>query len=240
MENIYSNTFNLRTSDFNCNNSISPAAVLDLFQEVAGAHAETLCCGFEKMLQKKQLWVVVRARFKVLKQVEYHTPVTVTTWPLAPSRIGFQREYKITDNKGETAIIGSTDWVIMHSEERRLLPVSDIYPADMEFQTEKVFEGRNKKLHDFEDDGTVFTVVPQYSDIDLNGHVNNAKYAVFVMNAVGLCADQKIDEMQIDFHREIKLHDEIKVLTKRTEKEIFAKGINNDGETFFNCKITLK
>ncbi|MBQ8534030.1 MAG: hypothetical protein IJ462_04280 [Clostridia bacterium] len=240
MKNIYTNTFNLRTSDFNCNNSISPAAVLDLFQEVAGAHAEELSCGFVKMLEKKQLWVVVRAKFKMLKQIEYHTPVTVTTWPLAPSRIGFQREYKITDRHGDTAVIGSTDWVVMHSEERRLLPVSDIYPADMEYIGEKVFDGRNKKLHDNSETEYIYSLTPQYSDIDLNGHVNNAKYAEFIMDALKLDTTELIDEMQIDFHRELKRGEEVKIFAHRQEKEIFIKGQNPQDETSFTCRIILK
>lgn len=240
MKNCYENSFNLRTSDFSQNNAISPAAVLDFFQEVAGAHAELLCCGFEEMLKKGQLWVVIRARYKVINELLYHTPITVRTWPLSPSRIGFQREYQIFDYKGELSVIGSTDWVIMSDTQRKLLPVGDIYPKDLTYIEEKVFEGRNKRLRDFDGFDDEYSVLAKYSDIDLNGHVNNAKYAVFVMDAVKLKTDEKIDEMQIDFHREIKMGEEIKILTKRSENEIFAKGVSPDGEMYFNCKIILK
>ena len=42
----------LRTSDLDMNSRIHPAAVLDLFQEVAGCHANLLGCSFAQMLEK--------------------------------------------------------------------------------------------------------------------------------------------------------------------------------------------
>lgn len=240
MNNNYTNSFNLRTSDFTKNNCISPVAVLDLFQEVAGAHAEILGCGFNEMLDKEFLWVVVRARYRVLKQPGYHTFVEVSTWPSKPTRIGFERQYEIKDSFGDIAIIGSTDWVVMHSKQRKLVSVSDIYPSNMEYIEHKCFEDRSKRLRDFETADSGFEVVVQYSDIDLNGHVNNTRYAAFVLNAINPAQNEQIYELQIDYHKELRLFDRVTVYVKRENGEIFAKGINQNSELCFVCKIVLK
>jgi len=60
----------LRTSDFDMNSRIHPAAVLDLFQEVAGGHATLLGCSFAQMLAKNLLWMVTRVRFSMVKMPE--------------------------------------------------------------------------------------------------------------------------------------------------------------------------
>ncbi len=240
MESVFERQFNLRASDFDCYVRMTPSAILDLFQEVAGAHAEELGIGFHPLLERKMLWVIVRVKYQVIKQPEIHTCVTVKTWPLPPTRLGFSREYLVTDGNGDTLIKGTSDWVIMHSEERKLVPAADIYPQGYSFCEDKNFDGKTARLRDFESNGTEHTVIPAFCDLDMNGHVNNIKYANYIMNCLKPDGDAIIDTFQIDYQHEVKCNTELTLSTHRNGNEILAKGCDPDGEKMFFGKITLK
>ncbi len=240
MESVFKRNFALRASDFDCYVRMTPSAILDLFQEVAGAHAEELGIGFHPLIEKKMLWVIIRAKYTVIKQPEIHTSVTVKTWPLVPTRLGFQREYLIEGHDGNTLIKGTSDWVIMHSEDRKLIPASDIYPKDYVFCEDKNFEEKTARIRDFESDGDTYTVIPAFCDLDMNGHVNNIKYANFVMNSLNLQKDDIIETFQTDYQHEVKSGMPLNLNIKRDGNEILAKGTDADGQKMFFSKIVLK
>lgn len=229
----------LRTSDFDMNSRIHPAAVLDLFQEVAGGHATLLGCSFAQMLEKNLLWMVTRVRFSVIKMPEKNSYAKVSTWPLEPNRVIFQREYSVTDEQGEALIRGSSEWAAVDCNERKLVAAKGIYPESIEYLTDKTYEGRLPRLHDFDCEKKACTVTPTYSDIDCNGHVNNTKYAIYVMNCIELGSDEEIYDFQIDYHKEIQQGDNIDLYCKREGNTIFAKGLR-DKDTMFLCKIEIK
>ena len=239
MQNIYVKSFNLRTSDFDCYRKITPTSVLDLFQTVAGEHAYELGCGFDTLFPRNLLWVLVRTKYQIIRQPEMYQTVRVKTWPLAPSRVGFQREYLMENEQGDALIKGSSDWVIIHSEQRKIVPTADIYPA-MEHLTEKSFDERLKKLPDFEATDEGFAVYPRFSALDMNGHVNNTKYASYVLDALEPSEEDEIISLQIDYRHEVKLGDNIKIYTHKEGNTTLAKGISNSGETMFACKIDFR
>ncbi len=240
MELKFEREYYIRTSDFDCFGRLQPASVLDLFQDVAGLHAKLLGCGFDELIDRKLLWVLVRVKYKVLSDVNMFDKVRVKTWPIAPSRAGFRREYLIEREDGTPVIKGSSDWVMMHSELRRLVPSVDVYPADAEFLTQQSFEGKLRKIADFEPEGDGYPLLAGFSQLDINGHVNNTKYANFVLDAVGLGSDDRIDTVQIDYRHEVKGGLPLNILTKRDGREIFAKGVDPDGATMFMCNIELR
>lgn len=239
MQNIYVKRFSLRTSDFDCYRKITPASVLDLFQTVAGEHAAELGCGFDDLFARKLLWVLVRTKYKVIRQPEMYQTVRVKTWPLAPSRIGFQREYLMEDENGNALIKGSSDWVVIHSKQRKIVSAADIYP-NIELLTEKNFEEKLKKLPNFETDEDGFLICPGFSQLDMNGHVNNTKYANFALDAINPSEQKEIISFQMDYRHEVQKGDSIKVYTKKEGKTALAKGVNSADVTMFVCKIDFK
>ncbi len=228
----------LRASDFDCNRQIKPSAILDLFQEAAGAHAKELGIGFEDIIEKGLLWVITKEKFEVLQRPEMHSEVVVHTWPSEPSRITFEREYLIESVEGEPLVKGTSEWVIVSAEKRKIVPVKDLYPLES-FVTDKMFEGKFAKVQDLETADFQGRVTPTFCDLDMNYHVNNIKYADYVLNAIDL-KGRKITFFQLDFHKEVKKDDEICLLVADGGEQILAKGLNAAGEKMFCCEIKGK
>lgn len=156
-----------------------------------------------------------------------------------PEKISFRREYLITNLDGNVLIKGSSEWVVMHSVKRRLVPATDAFPVKEGFITEKMFDEKLRKIPDFETFDSSYTIKTAFSHCDVNGHVNNTVYASFVADALELKEDENIKKFQIDYHQEVVSGTELHIHTCRNENEIFAKGISENGDKKFSCHIEL-
>jgi len=241
MENrLWQNEYRLRASDFDKYNRIRLSSVLDLFQDAAGQHAEVLGVGFEKMLERRYLWVLVRIKLQIISQPQRYSKVNVKTWPLSPNRFNYRREYCIENEFGEKMIIGSSEWVVIDSERRRLVSDPDLYPFSDNFYPEMNFETRLSRVYDFDETDVAYTVTPGYCDLDRNNHVNNTKYANYLFDAISPDENFDIDIFQLDFRKEIMQGGKIYVYYVKDGSQILAKGQNEKGEVMFASFLKTK
>jgi acyl-ACP thioesterase len=229
--------FYLRTSDFDCRMGLLPSAVLDFFQDVAGEHARALGIGREKMAEEHLAWVIVKARYRVLSTPAQFDRIRVSTWPLSPRRSIFQRDYKITDMEGNPLVLGSSEWVVIHTDRRRLVSVGDVYPLT-EFLDEHNFPEGFSRLRDFDGEGGPQVIYPQFTDIDTNGHVNNIKYANYIMNALAPDEGERIRDFEIEYHREVMADAPLALSILREAGAASVKGSGEDGARMFTARLT--
>lgn len=239
--------YQLRTSDFDRFGRIQPAAVLDIFQDVASIQAEDIGIGFDDMQAQGVFWAIVRAKYEVLRQPIVHSTVLVRTWPHSPSRFAFQRDYSMADESGDFLVKGSSEWVLMDVASRKLAPVLEHYSGPRDFCEDRAFPRKLRKIHDLtEEDEAVQSerlIVPGASDIDVNGHVNNARYAAYVLDALdelGLAPSESVRTFQMDFRHEVRAGEKLRVAVARIgDTGAFAKGTGLSGEASFACSIGL-
>ncbi len=232
--------YQFRTGDFDQFAHLQPASILDVFQDIAGVSAEnTPGMGFEELKGKGLFWALTRVKYEVVATPPLHARVIAKTWPLAPTRMGFQREYTIHDLEGNLLVKGTSDWIVMDFEKRSFVSIKDIYDGPDDFSEERNFEKRIRKVHDFEPSGKAHRHTPGYAEIDVNGHVNNTKYANFVLDAIDLGESDFIEQFQIDYRQEVRKGQPLEIFTKREDKTIVAKGLNEEGTTCFMCQIML-
>ena len=240
MNKLFKQEYILRTSDFDKFNHIKLSSVLDLFQDAAGRHAEELGVGYDEMLERSYFWVLIKIKFQVIKSPAFHQKVVVKTWPLAPNKFIYRREYSIESTDGETLILGSSEWVVMNSVKRRLVAATDLYPFTDGFHPERNFEERLDRLDEFETDTPPYSINPGFSEIDANGHVNNTKYANFVFDAINPEESFSTDIFQIDYKKEVMQGTNLNIYHTKENNLILAEGRDDDGNVMFSCRITYK
>ena len=79
----------------------------------------------------------------------------------------------------------------------------------------------------------------EFSDLDLNGHVNNARYANYVVNALNPTGEGFIKTLQIDYRHEVLAHAPLEMHTLVEDGHVLSKGINENGDVAFACAIDL-
>lgn len=239
MNKIYTASYTLRAADFGLYSRLRPSSILDIFQDIAGRHAIELGCDGPTLLSRGLAWVIVKQRYRVLGEAKMYQTVTVSTWPLVPGRVGYQREYRIADETGAAIVEGSSEWVLMDVSNRRIASVGNIYPL-ADHCAEKVFPDGFPRLRNFEPRDEGFACLPPFSDFDLNGHVNNTKYANYVLDALSPAQEDVISSFQLDYHREVLPGTRLHILHRRDADTVLARGDNDSGEKMFSCRIEFQ
>ncbi len=231
--------YRLRWNDYDRFGRIVPDSVLDIFQSMAIIQAEEMGIGRNRLLERGLVWVLVRIKYEVLHQPA-EEDVKVRTWPHDPSKFSFLRDFTIHDSQG-LAIKAASEWVLMDMEARKFARFDEsLVTPGSEYSADRSFESKPRKIPPFEVPSEPLLILkPSYNDIDVNLHVNNARYPGYVMDALCLGPDQSIRTLQIDYRHEIAPSDSIAIYASHDGDSIRANGVLEDGTVAFSCAIEL-
>lgn len=235
--------YQLRTSDFDRYERIKPASVLDIFQDIASVQADNMGIGYDAMLSKGVFWAVARTKIEIVQNPAMHSVANARTWPHDPNRLMFQRDYSLRDLDGNLLVRATSEWMVLNIETRTIESVLDYCDtANYEYAPDRAFDKKIRRTKPFApEDATAgpFEVVPRESDVDPNGHVNNACYATYVLDVLNLGESETVHTLQIDYRHEVLAGEKIDILVKRDGANILAQGMNDQGEVAFSCEINL-
>ena len=233
--------YRLRWMDFDQYGRMQPAAILDIFQDMATLHAEKLGIGRATMIEQGVFWVVIRMKMEIVREPRHFQVVSVRTWPHSLSRFSFLRDFEMSDEEGNVLVKASQEWVLMDEQTRKFASVKDYYHGSTDFVEDRMFPKKARKAPDFEEGNRpACTMAASYSDIDLNGHVNNAMYGNFIVNALNPGAEGAVKTMQIDYRYEVLPDHPFTVHTLVEDGRVLSKGVTEDGTTTFAGLIELR
>lgn len=238
MELVFECNFRLTTGSFDHYDKIRPYTVLDLFQEIAGTHAEMLNIGFKALYDQDIIWVLARNKYIVERSISVSSNIKVKTWPHPNGRFDFIRDYEIYDEKGNLCIRGTSKWCLVNIKTMRIVPTTYAI-IEGEFYPHSAIPGPVEKISYEKDESfsIVDTHIVQASDLDHNGHMNNARYAELLINVLNLKKEEEIISVEMDYLQQLFLHDKIDLCLKRDEKEAILIGEKDNKACFVSrCK----
>ena len=218
---------------------LKPASFMNFAQEAAGNHAVFLGFGYDDLIAKNTAWILSRVHVVFTDTPKWKEDMTLTTWHKGLNRIFFLRDFIITDSEGRERVKATTSWLVMNLETRRL--VRD--PKLMEegtVCTDNVIETPADKVVLPKDKEPVFVMehLVAYSDIDQNGHANNAMYMQWAMDTVEYetASVRPVKEFTINFNHETKAGDRVVIYRAVVEKEdgihVYVEGKVEEASSF--------
>lgn len=209
----------VRSSDCDRFGRLTPLSVLVAMQEAAGEHSHYLGMGREALLKENAIWILTRSEMRLLKQPVYLDKLTVRTFPGAPRRLLFPRYFRFINEEGETAITASSYWALMDvSTLSMVLPegIAGKMPDNSDLTPPMPPPGA-ARLSSGEEQLIPYT--PRFSDLDLNGHVNNTRCAGWAADLMGEGTLRRtpIASLTVNYNREIRGQDEILFSFRKTE-----------------------
>ena len=145
-----------------------------------------LGCGREELVKKNIVWVLSRSELHMDRYPSVSEKITVHTFP-TPTRICFfPRYYIFTDTRGEMVGKAGTLWLLLDLNTRRMLPPGDIGKLIPDNKDLSVPMNLPATVGNLQGEEFVTTCHPVYTDIDVNGHVNNTRYADWLCNTLGI------------------------------------------------------
>ena len=210
---------------------LKPASFMNFAQEAAGRHAVYLGFGYDDLIKSNTAWILSRVHVEFIDTPKWREDITLTTWHKGLNRLFFLRDFILTDGQGRARVKATTSWLVLNLHTRRL--VRD--PKLIEEGTvcpDNVIETPADKVVMPKDVEPEFVMEHKvaYSDIDTNGHTNNAMYMHWAMDALdySLTSDRPVRELTINFNHETKAGEKVEVYRSEVEKEdglhIFVEG----------------
>ena len=235
---MYQEKFFVSSGDVDDHFEMKLSSVFRQFQIVSANHSELLGLGKKETWDKGMCWVITRMKVVIHKMPKMLDTVVIKTHPGEIMSFIFPRFYQIYSEDGELLVTGSACWTLLDANTHKVImrPIlggiaypSEKHPDDIGLP-ERVI-GDNLSVVD--------TRKARYSDIDINGHVNNVKYIEYIIDSHNVSFYQKhrISEIVINFEREITNEDEVKILSNRAFPEIITGEV--DDVRRFSCKLTF-
>ena len=201
----YDETFRLRSCDCDLNSKWRPGAILEAMQEAAGSHSYLLGCGRDELLRSNMIWVLSRCEVRMIRYPSASETITVHTFPM-PTRICFfPRYYVFTDQRGEMIGKAGSLWLLLDLTTRRMLPPGDVAKLIPDNRDLSVPMNLPATVGNLQGEEFVSEYHPVYTDLDINGHVNNTRYADWLCNALGidLMMKYELERLIINYNHEV-------------------------------------
>ena len=219
---------------------LKPASFMNMAQEAAGCHAVELGFGYDDLIATNTAWILSRVRVDFLDTPLWREDMTLTTWHKGLNRLFFLRDFIMTDASGKERVKATTSWLVMNLETRRLVRDPNLM-EDGTICTENAIETPADKVQMPKDKEPVFVMnhLVSYSDVDTNGHTNNAMYMHWAMDAVDyeISSQRPVRSFTINFNHETKPGDLVAISKVVVEQEdgrhVFVEG--KVGETSAFC-----
>ena len=209
---LYEKEYHITSFLTNTRGKLGLYALLNLLQDVAHFHANILGLGYEQMVAKKTFWVLTRQKLVMNKWPKWEDCIHIKTWVRLSASAFTNRDFAIYLN-GEKSGEATTSWMTLDADTRRPKSVDHKelfanlnHPEKIDIEDEKIVPEKTEQT-------TLAEFKVRNSDIDQNNHVNNTKYAQWILDAIPFQAhhEHDLESYSINFVAEAKLSDIVKI-----------------------------
>ena len=149
--------------------------------EVATEHANIWGVGYAKLVEDNQAWVLSRVTVEMTDYPRVNESYTIRTWVEGYNRYFSQRNFEIVNAKGETLGFARTIWLVIDSLKREMVDISNLsYVISNVYDKDCPIEPQSRLRP--VTDARVAQHTFQYTDTDINCHVNSVRYVEALLN----------------------------------------------------------
>lgn len=182
MEGTYQTKFTVRATEVDCCNRLKLSTLLSFLQEAAGGHCETMDLDWRHLLPRRLMWVVIRYRIHITRLPGVGEPVTVETWAMPTTRTAYPRSAVAYDREGKELFRSISLWVLMDMDSRAMvLPGKSGVEVPGLLRGDELDTPGSMVLKTL---GSDCSRTVAFSDLDLNGHMNNCRYMDWIQDVL--------------------------------------------------------
>lgn len=225
--------YELRYSDFDFKDELKPSALLSLVQESAGASADELGFGYRDLKPRGFGFITVATYCEYRRPVALGDVLTVETWPLPPRHVIFERDYRVTNGRGEEVAVLASRWCLVDLASFSLLLPERLGKTheNCPYRAEKAVEVPAWKLPRIPNGKKVAEHTVQCSDCDHYLHANNAEYADFFLDCFPMEEQRgmRLTGFQLAYSKQTKERAVLSLFREDREDGSLLEAVGEDG-----------
>lgn len=241
MNEIYEKTITVDTTDADLYDHLRPDALLRYFQNIGTEHSALLGMGREYLRGEfHSCWILTRVWFGLNRPIHAGETIRLRTWNRGITGIQVYRDFQLLVGEEQVGT-GVSAWAVADVDSRRLLRPRDI-PGISQAPVPEGIAGKTLKLiREPEDKTFAFEKTVRYADLDVNGHMNNTKYADILLDAFTPeeMRGRYLSGLQLNYSQECRFGEKLTVSRQRVAEEFYIDGCGGDGLRRFEARVHL-
>lgn len=239
---FYECSFPIGSCSVDMFNHCRPSALLAYLQEAGTAASVDINASREEMIRRyNAFWMLARIWFRLDRPLGWADVLTIRTWHRGGKGVSMYRDF---DLYVDGTMVGEavSRWVLADQDTRSMVRMTDAQDYRETSGGELCKKKNLQKIRVPETLHEAGSRLMRYSDVDINGHVNNSRYADFACDALPLTLFQEnqfISSMQIGYLAECRPGEMLTLFRDESESAPFVRGKGNDGVPRFDSVIEI-
>ena len=219
--------YRLKYTDVDAFDRLKLSSLLSCLEESACLSADELGFGYDNLAPVNLGFILVNIYIKFERAINLGETLTVHTWPLRPKYLVFLRDSELYVGDEKVGCV-TARWCMIDTITFSVTPAS-AYFKDGDFDnynTERSVDFSGWKIPSVTQGEECYCKKVTYSDYDHYQHVNNTKYADFLMDvfSVDELKNRAIDSVQITYVKQCKEGERIDIVRSEQEGYYLVEG----------------
>ena len=229
----YSRSLRIPVYDVGPQNTLKFGSALRLVQETSEQHLGTVHVSYEELRQKTGLvFFIISTRAKILRMPKHKEYITIKTHPFGRGGAQFYRDFLFYAESGELLFSVMQTTVLADAKTRKVQRPQALKPYGIYPENVIAPENRMERFTVPEGLPLLGERKVYHSDLDANGHMNNAVYGDIVSDFLPPEEREHAVQVQINYLGETPEGDTLKVFGEKQGSRFFLRGENAQGLSF--------
>ncbi len=193
----------------------------------AEIHAKARGFGMSNVNSENSTWVLSRLCIEMIEMPKVWDSVYVNTWIDNIFRLFTNRNFSIKSSDGTVFGYARSIWALIDYNTRETINLAEMHGDDLSIYIDVDEpcpiepQGRVKPL---EDSYWIKDIKAEYTDIDLNGHVNSIKYIEHILNLFPIekfKGKHELKRFEIAYMAESYYHDDLSLYKRKINDNVY-------------------
>ena len=238
----YTQEYRIYENDVDFRKMATLGTLLRYCQQIGAEDAEHYGITPELYASTHTSYVLAKLALHITRTPRVEETITVQTEPEALHRAVNRRFTTFCDAQGREEVCVDSRWVLIDTDKRMILRKhpeqfddqwAEDVPLELPMRLPRVAP---------EDCETLSTQTAAYSRCDMNGHLNNTRYADIVCDAVPwqVWDSAQISDFIISYHREVPRGESFTLRRARPAEDTFYFEGEREGKSAFEAQLIFK
>ena len=219
---------------------LRPQTLFAYLLNSAWNHARGTNYGHDELSARNLMWVLIKMEMHIKRVPLWGERISIETWGKRIVRLYALRDFVITSEAGEKLVSATSSWMILDrtsGRPQRFYQKSDSFPWQL---GRDEIETNLDKVEELKGSIELARFFVLFSDIDVNRHVNSARYLQWMMDSHSYehLSSTEAGSIELSFLSEALQNDEVTVLSEEMgDRELCSVRRTADGKELCRARF---